>query len=88
MNRFLVPTLIGLGFVLATAGFRGLHSEEAPIRADRNPFAIQQSGYGKTLARLSQDTVNVYWHLGIEGVNPVGHHHAEGDDRPHEARRL
>lgn len=51
------------------------------LRHHRNPFAVQRSGYGMILARLSQDTVNKVWHYGIEGVNP--HDHEPGQDTVH-----
>ncbi len=78
-NRCVILAMFGFGFQLLIAGLALLITEKDGLKYHRNPFAIQQSGYGKTLARLSQDTVNVVWHLGIEQVNPVGHDHSHCD---------
>ena len=79
MKRSVYFFTFGLGFLLVAVGFVRLKATDGALRPDGNPFAIQQSGYGKTLARLSQDTINVVWHLGIEQVNPIGHDHANCD---------
>ncbi len=85
MKASIPLTFFGLGLLLAGFGLVNLKSREEGLRHHRNPFAIQQSGYGKTLARLSQDTVDVVWHLGIEQVNPIGHVHGqEGHDHDHD----
>lgn len=80
MNRCITLAFYGFGFQLLIAGLALLTTaKENGLKYHGNPFAIQQSGYGKTLARLSQDTVNVVWHLGIEQVNPIGHDHSDCD---------
>lgn len=88
MTRCIILAFYGFGFQLLIAGLALLTtSKENGLKYHGNPFAIQQSGYGKTLARLSQDTINVVWHLGIEQVNPIGHVHGEGhehDDHDHD----
>ena len=82
---YLIP-IFGCGVALAGFGLSGLKSREGGLQYHRNPFAIKESGYGKTLARLSQNTIDVVWHLGIEQVNPLDHDHhdheegAEGHD--------
>ncbi|HRX53174.1 MAG TPA: hypothetical protein P5016_01630 [Verrucomicrobiales bacterium] len=81
--KTLALSLIGGGLLAAAFGFSGLRrsGEDHP---HGNPFAIERSGYGMTLARLSQDTVNTVWHLGVEGVAPHGEgdhdHEGEGHD--------
>lgn len=84
MTRCITLAFYGFGFQLLIAGLALLTtSKENGLKYHGNPFAIQQSGYGKTLARLSQDTINVVWHLGIEQVNPIGHVHGEEHDHDH-----
>ena len=74
--------LIPAGFaVMAIAECR---LNPAPGRA--NPLAIRESGFGMTLARLSQNSVDRVWHIGVEQVNPHGHghgHHDHGHDHGH-----
>lgn len=77
MNPRIIIAFFAGGLVLAGLGFAGLKRTENGLKYHQNPFAIQQSGYGKTLARLSQNTIDVVWHLGIEQVNPLDHDHHE-----------
>lgn len=78
-----IPSLIivaGLG--LATNGVFSLNSAEQ-LRHSHNPFAIQQSAYGKLFARLSETTVDRVWHLGVEEIVPhymSGIEHEEEDE--------
>ncbi|MCB1234526.1 MAG: hypothetical protein KDM91_05600 [Verrucomicrobiae bacterium] len=84
-----------LGLLLTAVGGGNLRGrDDDSVRFHRNPFAIQRSAYGRLLARLSQDTINQVWHIGVEQVNPVGHvhgpecadGHCEADhDHDHEA---
>lgn len=68
------------GLILAAAGLTGLtRNQEDALRHERNPFALQGSGYGKLLARLSQDTIDKVWHIGVEQVNPAHHDHDHGE---------
>lgn len=83
-ERFLPPLLVVAGLVLAVTGIGSLDRPESPLRHDRNPFAIQGSGYGKLLARLSETTIDRVWHLGVEEIVPhymSGVAHGESD--PH-----
>ncbi len=67
-------TLAFFGFALSGGALYLLKDGER-LRYHHNPFAIQESGYGMLLARLSQDTVNKVWHYGFEEVDPYGHDH-------------
>lgn len=64
------------GLALAAAGQTALLREDQ-LASDRNPFAVQGSAYGRLLARLSEETVDRVWHLGVEQVVP---HHISGDE--------
>lgn len=48
------------------------------LKHSQNPLAIQRSGYGMVLARLSQNSVNKAWHYGLEEHG--SHKHEHGDD--------
>jgi hypothetical protein len=61
--------LVAAGLGLAGSGVFSLKSAEQ-LRHHRNPFAIQQSAYGKLFARLSETTVDRVWHLGVEQIVP------------------
>ena len=76
------------GLILAAVGISGLTGgQEDALRHHRNPFALYGSGYGKIFARLSQDTIDKVWHLGVEQVNPIDHDHHDdhGTDHDHAA---
>lgn len=80
------PLALGLiagGALAAGLGFSGLRQSEAD-RPHGNAFAIERSGYGRTLARLSQDTVNTVWHMGVEGVAPHDHDESHGHGHDHD----
>lgn len=62
--------LFGGGLLLLVLGLGGLRSQKDGLRYHQNPFAIQRSGYGKVLARLSQNSIDIAWHLGVEQINP------------------
>ena len=64
--------------IFLVGGFASHLRGNGGLRHSQNPLAIQRSGYGMILARLSQNTVNRVWHYGLEG--PAGHHHKPGDD--------
>lgn len=68
--------LIVVGLGLAANGVFSLNSNEQ-LRHHRNPFAIQQSAYGKLFARLSETTIDRVWHLGVEQIVP---HYMSGLD--------
>ena len=75
MNRIslsIAVTLIVVGAALSQVAFRGIQFD----LAETNPLAIRQSGYGMLVARLSQDTVNRIWHMGVEDHD---HHHGDHD---------
>lgn len=84
--------LFGGGLLLLVLGLGGLRSQKDGLRYHQNPFAIQRSGYGKVLARLSQNSIDIAWHLGVEQINPKhcsdpncthedhDHGHDHGDD--------
>lgn len=77
--------LVVAGLGLAANGVLSLNSTEQ-LRHHRNPFAIQQSAYGKLFARLSETTVDRVWHLGVEQIVPhymSGVEH--GDEEENEA---
>jgi hypothetical protein len=72
--------LIVAGLGLTANGIFSLNST-GQFRHSRNPFAIQQSAYGKLFARLSETTVDRVWHLGVEQIVPhymSGVKHGEG----------
>lgn len=76
------------GLVLFSASAISLH-RSGNLASDRNPLAIQQSAYGKLLARMSETTIDRVWHLGIEQVTPhgasgCGHEHAPGETCNHD----
>jgi len=80
--------LIVAGIALAANGVLSMRSAEQ-LRHNRNPFAIQQSAYGKLFARLSETTVDRVWHLGVEQIVPHymsglehGEEHEEMDSAP------
>ena len=62
----------GIFLVMLAGGVRDLDSHLS------NPLAIRGSGYGMTLARLSQDTVDRVWHMGVEQNSH--HHHPNLDN--------
>jgi hypothetical protein len=68
-NRFTAPLLIVSGLLLAAFGSRSLQQQEE-LRHSRNPLAVQQSAYGKLLARLGETTIDRVWHLGVEQIVP------------------
>ncbi|GEM_PF-478877 len=70
----------GLG--LAANGVFSLTSAEQ-LHHNRNPFAIQQSAYGKLFARLSETTVDRVWHLGVEQIVP---HYMSGIEHGEESQ--
>lgn len=69
LQRFSAPLLIVSGLLLAAAGSYSLSGTDS-LRHSRNPFAIQQSAYGKLLARLGETTIDRVWHLGVEQIVP------------------
>jgi len=84
MKTFLAITTTA-GVALTIIGAANLKREPAGLVANPNPLAIKESAYGMLLAELSQDTVDRVWHLGIEQVNPIGHHHGDHDhDHDHD----
>jgi len=84
MKTFLAITTTA-GVALTIIGAASLKREPAGLAANPNPLAIKESAYGMLLAELSQDTVDRVWHLGIEQVNPIGHHHGDHDhDHDHD----
>lgn len=68
-SRVTAPLLVAAGLLLAGFATSSLRDHDA-LRHHRNPFAIQQSAYGKLLARLSETTIDRAWHLGVEEVVP------------------
>jgi len=64
------------GLALAAAAQSSLQHDDL-LATDRNPLAIQGSAYGRLLARLSEETVDRVWHLGVEQIVP---HHISGDE--------
>jgi hypothetical protein len=79
-SSHLILLFIGGGLALMTAGLTGLKAEKDGLSHHQNPFAIRKSGFGKMVARLSQNTIDIVWHLGIEQVNPMDHVHGHEDD--------
>jgi hypothetical protein len=68
-SRVTAPLLVAAGLLLAGFATSSLRDHGA-LRHQHNPFAIQQSAYGKLLARLSETTIDRAWHLGVEQVVP------------------
>lgn len=73
--------LIVTGLGLSAWGAGSLHST-GRLETGRNPFAIQQSAYGKLFARLSETTIDRVWHLGVEQIVP---HYMSGIEHEDEA---
>ncbi len=72
--KFSSSTITAFAFLLFGLILSGGTVQEIRDPASkRNPFGLRSSGYGMTLARLSQDTINRVWHNGVE----QGHHHDE-----------
>jgi hypothetical protein len=68
-TRFTAPLLIVSGVLLAAFASDSLRRREG-LRHSRNPLAVQQSAYGKLLARLGETTIDRVWHLGVEQIVP------------------
>lgn len=69
LQRFSASLLIVAGLLLAGYAQHSL-SVQNGLRHSRNPFAVQQSAYGKLLARLGETTIDRVWHLGVEQIVP------------------
>ncbi len=59
-----IPYLVVFTVGISMVKFSGCPLDE--LRNDVNPFSIKKSGYGMIFARLSQQSVDRDWHLGVE----------------------
>jgi len=92
MRKWAAVAGMGAGVLVAALALHSLRNSGNQKNGDaayhRNPFALNQSGYGTMLARLGQKNLDRAWHFGAvaselghrEGADEhAGHNHGEGE---------